>query len=197
MARINSLAGLALLLPPLQEATGGFLGISWWIWILMGVGILLLLLIIGIVLQNEPGPPIPKRESKMYVTPAKAPIVEPEPSPEPVVEKSIPAELEEDVQPEIVEEAAVEVQPAEPDDLRKIEGIGPKVAGLLNEAGITTFAALAETTVDRLNELLDQADLEFMDPGSWPEQAALAAKGDWEAFEKLTESLEGGRQVNE
>jgi predicted flap endonuclease-1-like 5' DNA nuclease len=206
-------AGLALLAPPLQEATEGFLGISWWIWILIGVGFLLLLLIVGLILQNEPGPPIPKRESRMYITPARPPVEAPEPSPAPAPEKSVPAEPAEEPQPEPAAEKSVQAEPveelqpepaaaeaaqAEPavsDDLLKIEGIGPKVAGLLNEAGITTFAALAETSVDRLNEILDEEDLEFMNPESWPKQASLAAKGDWEAFENLTESLKGGRQV--
>jgi predicted flap endonuclease-1-like 5' DNA nuclease len=195
MTNMRIAAGLALLAPPLQEATEGFLGISWWIWILIGVGFLLLLLIVGLILQNEPGPPIPERESKMYVTPAKAPIEEPEPSPAPAPEKSIPAEPVEELQPEPAAAEAAQAEPAVSDDLLKIEGIGPKVAGLLNEAGITTFAALAETSVDRLNEILDEEDLEFMNPESWPKQASLAAKGDWEAFENLTESLKGGRQV--
>lgn len=172
--RLAAASGLMVLAPPLQESTG-FLGIDWWVWILVGVLLLLLLLIIGFILQNEPGPPIPERESKMYVTAATAaraqPKTEPEQEPEP-------------------EEAS------EPDDLSRIEGVGPKVAGLLNDAGITTFAALAETDVDKLNQLLEENELQFMEAESWPQQAALAAKGDWNAFEKLTAELKGGRREN-
>jgi hypothetical protein len=32
-----------------------------------------------------------------------------------------------------------------------------------------------------------------MDPESWPEQAALAAKGDWDALKKLQDELDGGK----
>jgi large subunit ribosomal protein L21 len=83
------------------------------------------------------------------------------------------------------------------DDLVKIEGIGPKINGLLVKAGITTFAQLAATPVEKLKEILAGGGPRFAahDPGTWPEQAALAAKGDWAAFEKLTDELKGGRRV--
>ena len=35
----------------------------------------------------------------------------------------------------------------------------------------------------------------MMDPSGWIEQAELAAKGDWGAFEKLQDELKGGRHV--
>ena len=83
------------------------------------------------------------------------------------------------------------------DDLEKIEGIGPKVAELLHAAGITTFAGLANTPVAKLKEVLHAAGSRYamMDPGTWPEQSALAAKGDWAALEKLEDELKGGRRV--
>jgi predicted flap endonuclease-1-like 5' DNA nuclease len=190
--RLVATSGLLLLAPPLQESSG-FLGIAWWVWILAGVLLLLLLLIIGFVLQNEPGPPIPERESKMYVTASSAakaelksePALAEEPEPEP--------ELQPEPEPQSEPEPEPEPQP-EPDNLRRIEGIGPKVADLLNDAGITTFAALAETNVEQLNQILEAAELQFMNAESWPEQAALAARGDWKAFEKLTAELKGGRR---
>ena len=83
--------------------------------------------------------------------------------------------------------------PAEPDDLKKIEGIGPKVAGLLNENGITTFAQLGDTPVEKLDEILAANKLQMMHPVSWPQQAKLAADGDWEALEKMQDELRGGR----
>lgn len=69
--------------------------------------------------------------------------------------------------------------PAEPDDLSKIQGIGPKTAELLKEKGILTFAQLAETDVSRLRAILEEAGSTFkrMNPESWPEKAKLAAKG--------------------
>jgi large subunit ribosomal protein L20 len=83
------------------------------------------------------------------------------------------------------------------DDLEKIEGIGPKVAELLHAAGITTFGGLAGTPVAKLKEILHAAGSRYamMDPGTWPEQSALAAKGDWAALEKLEAELKGGRRV--
>ena len=86
--------------------------------------------------------------------------------------------------------------PAQPDDLKKLEGIGPKVAGLLNQAGILTFAQLAETPVSRLQDILESAGYRYMDPTSWPQQAALAAAGDWEGLHKLQDELSGGRHVS-
>ena len=82
-----------------------------------------------------------------------------------------------------------------PDDLKLIEGIGPKIAGLLNEAGISTFAQLAAASVDDLRLLLEKAGLQHIaDPATWPEQAALAARGDLQALQTLQDSLKGGRK---
>jgi predicted flap endonuclease-1-like 5' DNA nuclease len=89
---------------------------------------------------------------------------------------------------------AVEAAPAE-EDLTKIEGIGPKVQGLLYEAGIKTYAQLAAKTPEELDAIMDAAGSIYkaMDETSWPKQAALAAAGDWEALEKLQDELVGGR----
>ncbi len=83
------------------------------------------------------------------------------------------------------------------DDLTLIEGVGPKIAEILQAGGIASFADLASTPVERLKELLTQAGSNFAthDPGTWPEQAALAAKGDWEQFEKLKAELVGGKRA--
>lgn len=81
------------------------------------------------------------------------------------------------------------------DDLKVIEGIGPKVAEILHAAGIHQFHELAVTPVAKLDEILDAAGLQMMNPGTWPEQAALIAKGDQAGFERLTEELKGGVRV--
>ena len=80
-------------------------------------------------------------------------------------------------------------------DLKIVEGIGPKIAELCNAAGIHTWDQLANTAVDRLREILDAAGPNFQihDPGTWPEQAALAAKQDWDALKKLQDELKGGK----
>ena len=90
--------------------------------------------------------------------------------------------------------AAVEAPPV-PDDLKLIEGIGPKIASLLNLAGIFTFAQLAQTPVADLQAVLDKAGLRLGDPATWPDQAALAAKGDLAGLQALQDSLKGGRKV--
>ena len=81
------------------------------------------------------------------------------------------------------------------DDLVKIEGIGPKVVKVLKEAGNVTFAELADGKVEDIQKVLDQAGLQMMNPEGWIAQARLAAKGDWQAFEKLKTELKGGRIV--
>jgi NADH-quinone oxidoreductase subunit I len=95
-----------------------------------------------------------------------------------------------------VETAPSPAEAAAPDDLKVIEGIGPRIATLLQSAGITTFAQLAETEVSRLEQLLVEANLRRLaDPAMWPEQARLAASGDWDAFNALTDQLKGGRRA--
>jgi hypothetical protein len=80
------------------------------------------------------------------------------------------------------------------DDLQKIEGIGPKVAGVLNEAGINTFDALARANTADIQKTLNAAGLQMMNPEGWIEQASLAARGDWEGLERLQSELKGGRK---
>ena len=81
------------------------------------------------------------------------------------------------------------------DDIAKIEGIGPKVKEVLGAAGISTFAALAESKVEDVQKILNEANLRMMNPEGWIEQAKLAAAGDWEAFKKLQAELVGGRKA--
>jgi predicted flap endonuclease-1-like 5' DNA nuclease len=82
------------------------------------------------------------------------------------------------------------------DDLREIEGIGPAISERLQRAGIHTFRQLAETDPARLNELLEDERLRnITNTESWPEQARLADRGDWEGLRAYKERLKGGRQV--
>jgi hypothetical protein len=84
---------------------------------------------------------------------------------------------------------------AAPEDLKRIEGIGPKISSLLGAAGITTFAQLAATDVSRLSRILEEADLVGLaDPSTWPEQARLANAGEWGELEALQDELKGGRR---
>lgn len=82
------------------------------------------------------------------------------------------------------------------DDLALIEGIGPAISNLLVSRGITTFQQLANTPVERLDEILTEVDLRrIADPGTWPEQARYAANGDMEGLEALQRTLKAGRRM--
>ena len=88
------------------------------------------------------------------------------------------------------------VAAAEPDDLTKVEGIGPKVAELLNGVGITTFQQLSTASADSIKQTLTEAGgvMATMDPTTWPQQAAMAAAGEWEKLQAWQDELDGGRQ---
>jgi predicted flap endonuclease-1-like 5' DNA nuclease len=81
------------------------------------------------------------------------------------------------------------------DDLKRIEGIGPKIEELLNADGIKTFAKLAATNPQHLKELLNAAGPRFKmhNPETWSQQAALARDGKWDELKLLQERLVGGR----
>jgi predicted flap endonuclease-1-like 5' DNA nuclease len=81
------------------------------------------------------------------------------------------------------------------EDLKKIEGIGPKIEKLLNEAGITTFGELAKAKKTTLKGILEAAGPRFKmhDPATWTKQATLAEKGQWEKLQALQDELKGGR----
>ena len=89
---------------------------------------------------------------------------------------------------------ASEAAPPGPDDLTHIEGIGPKISGLLKDAGITTFAQVAEADENLLDRIIDEAGITMMDRSTWPEQASLAAAGEWDALQALQDELKGGRR---
>ena len=89
---------------------------------------------------------------------------------------------------------ASEAAPPGPDDLTRIEGIGPKISGLFKDAGITTFAQVAEADASLLNRIIDEAGIAMIDPRTWPEQASLAAAGEWDALQALQDELKGGRR---
>ena len=130
------------------------------------------------------------------------PGMEEEALPPPEKEELLPEPEEEDLVPEAGEPepgavravvAAADIgSPGPPDDLRVIEGIGPRIAGVLNAAGIRTFHDLATTDAERIDAILAAEDprlARLATPDTWPEQAALAAAGDWEALAELTDTL--------
>lgn len=81
------------------------------------------------------------------------------------------------------------------DDLKIVEGIGPKIEELLHNAGIKTWKALSEASVDRLKEILDAAGPSYQihDPGTWAQQAGLADQGKWDELKKWQDELDAGK----
>lgn len=81
------------------------------------------------------------------------------------------------------------------DDLKIIEGIGPKIAELLIADGISTYATLASTSSETLSAILEKAGSRYAshNPTTWPEQAQLAADGKMDELKELQDRLQGGR----
>lgn len=94
------------------------------------------------------------------------------------------------------EHAATPLMSTPKDDLTKVEGIGPKIQQLLNDDGIYTFEELAKVEVKRLRNILQAAGPRFRmhEPATWPEQADMAAKGEWTKLVHWQDKLKGGRE---
>ncbi len=84
---------------------------------------------------------------------------------------------------------------AKADDLKLVEGIGPKIAELLNAEGIVSFNDLAKAELSKIQEILDAAGPKYNihDPGTWSHQAKLAADGKWDELMELQDKLKGGK----
>jgi predicted flap endonuclease-1-like 5' DNA nuclease len=82
--------------------------------------------------------------------------------------------------------------PAAPNNLRIVEGIGPKIEELLFSTGITTFKQLAETTPETLVSILRTAGFTMHNPTTWPQQALLAHEARWEELNVLQRELVAG-----
>lgn len=81
-------------------------------------------------------------------------------------------------------------------DLTEIEGIGPKIAAILTDNGLDTWAALAEKSPEEIKSvLLEKGGKGYarFNPGTWPTQAGLLAEGKFAEFEELTDKLVGGK----
>jgi len=85
---------------------------------------------------------------------------------------------------------------ADRDDLKMIEGVGPRIEKMLNDDMIFTYADLAAATGDRLRGLLRRGGNRFKmhNPKSWPDQAKLAAEGRWDELDEFQDTLLGGRE---
>ena len=81
-------------------------------------------------------------------------------------------------------------------DLKIVEGIGPKIEGLFNTAGITTWKDLSEATTEKLQAILDGGGENYAihNPSTWGKQALLAYEGKWEELKAWKEGLRGGKE---
>ncbi len=93
-----------------------------------------------------------------------------------------------------VKKAPAKATTPKADDLRKVEGIGPKIAELFVAAEIDTFAKLAKASQKELKAILEDAGSRYAskNPGSWPKQAKMAADGKWDELKKWQDETKGG-----
>jgi predicted flap endonuclease-1-like 5' DNA nuclease len=105
---------------------------------------------------------------------------------------SLQAELDEERASRASAAALIDLRtPA--DDLTRVEGIGPKMAGALQAGGITSFAQLAATPEAELRRMIEAQGLGFAPSVStWARQSAYLVDGDEEGFVRYTDYLVAG-----
>lgn len=81
------------------------------------------------------------------------------------------------------------------DDLKIVEGIGPKIEGLFHNAGIKTWEELADTSANKCQEVLNVGGKRYRihDPASWPMQAQMAHLGEWKKLAKWQDDHKAGK----
>lgn len=150
----------------------------------------------------------PKKEApkKAEPAPAKKEVVAEAPVAAPAVEEVVetPAAIVEESAPDTTDTAAdtldTKASAGDSDDagdnLKVVEGIGPKIETLLKEAGIRTFRQLAAASPDSIKDILAAAGARYAvhDPATWPRQAEFAADGKWDELEKWQDEMNGGKE---
>ncbi|MBL0737984.1 hypothetical protein JI750_13860 [Flavobacterium sp. GN10] len=81
-------------------------------------------------------------------------------------------------------------------DLKIVEGIGPKIEALFNAAGINTWYELSQTSTEKLQSILDAGGENYAmhNPSTWARQALLAYQGKWQDLKEWQDSLLGGKE---
>ncbi|MBK9717208.1 MAG: 30S ribosomal protein S1 [Saprospiraceae bacterium] len=130
-----------------------------------------------------------KAEAKANAAPAEVKVEATEKSPKNELFET--SESEAEVKPK----AKAKAKSTTGDDLKIIEGIGPKIAELLNADGINTFEELANAEISKIQTVLDNAGSRYRmhDPSTWPQQARLAFEGKMDELKVLQDSLKGGK----
>jgi len=132
------------------------------------------------------------KEAKTEAKEVKTEVKEVKPAPE---KETVVAEKATAVAEEPKKEAPKKEEAVTTDiDLTIIEGIGPKTAEALLNAGLNSFEILSGTDPERIKEILTEASsrLAHLDPGSWPKQAKMVAEGKLEELKEWQESVKGG-----
>jgi len=111
-----------------------------------------------------------------------------------VAAKPVAVKAETPAKKEATKKTAAKKSTKKGDDLKKVEGIGPKIAEHFNNAGIFTFEELANTEVSKLQEILTAAGPRYKmhNPGSWPKQARMAADGKWDELKVWQDAHDKG-----
>lgn len=93
------------------------------------------------------------------------------------------------------EAAAIFGRKIRENDLTLIEGIGPKIEELFNNKGVKTWKELSEISISKCQQILDEEGERFKvhNPGTWPEQAKMAYKGNWKKLLEWQDELDGGK----
>lgn len=173
---------IALSIYLLQEnQTGG--GISPWVWLI--IILFIIALVAWRLISNRGREDFPLGEQSEH--PAEVHASE-------QIDEALASDMESSRAPMEVQTAAPAAPTQTPDNLEVIEGIGPKIASVLEANGITTFAQLAATPASLIKQILEREGLRLADPTTWPEQARLAAAGDWDGLNALQGRLKAGRQ---
>ncbi|OSY88990.1 LSU ribosomal protein L21p [Tenacibaculum holothuriorum] len=80
-------------------------------------------------------------------------------------------------------------------DLKIVEGIGPKIEGLFHNFDIKTWKDLGEASVEKCQEVLNSGGERYRihKPTTWPKQAKLAYEGKWQELKDWQDELDGGK----
>lgn len=171
--------------------------LPWWGWVLLG---LLLIFLVWIVVsqvglgrsrRRPPSTLQPGEGMRETHIPPLAGVPEPEPDHEQPAGSLNPVEPLGEASPSPIEPFTPSAQDSQPgpEDLKQIVGIGPGTASVLNAAGVKTFAQLAGIRPEQLEQILRSAGMRATCYESWPEQARLAAAGQWDELHKMQKKI--------
>lgn len=177
-----------------EDQPGG--GISGWVWVIIILFIVLLVAWRLISNRGREDFPLSEHGEPSEHRIEAQPLIQEQPqdTASERIDEVLASDMESSRVPMGVQTAAPTPPVTSADNLVVIEGIGPKIASVLEANGITTFAQLADTPVQHLKQILEREGLRLADPTTWPEQARLAATGDWDGLTALQGRLKAGRQ---